>query len=98
MNLVLLFATGTLSDGMIGIPRQVTNCAPNRLTTTGGTPRRVASRPNAATPSGCVRKKLGVFQTLVINASRSSGVGAPASVWIVCSGVTCASDPSVELL
>src|SRR5271155_1191939 len=52
MNFVLLFSTGTLSDGMIGMPRQVMNCAPNRLTTTGGTPRRVASRPNAATPSG----------------------------------------------
>ena len=78
MNLVLPSSTGTLSDGISGMPRQVMNCAPNRLTTTGGTPRWVASRPNAAIPSGWVRKKLGVFQTLVISASRSSGVGAPA--------------------
>ena len=60
------------------MPRQVMNWAPNRLTTTGGTPRRVASRPNAATPSGWVRKKPGVFHTLVISASRSSGVGRAA--------------------
>ncbi|SHY10881.1 Uncharacterised protein [Mycobacteroides abscessus subsp. abscessus] len=58
----------------------------------------MASRPNAATPSGWVRKKPGVFQTLVIRASRSSGVGGPPSVLMVCSGVAWASRPYSALL
>ena len=69
------------------MPRQVMNCAPKRLTTTGGTPRQVASRPNAATPERVGQEEAGVFHTLVISASRSSGVGAPPRVWMVCSGV-----------
>ncbi len=77
--LVLPSATGTLSDGISGRPRQVMNCEPNRLTVGGGTPRRVHSRPNAAIASGWVRKKAGSFQTLVSSSSRSSGVGAPVS-------------------
>ena len=48
MILVLPSATGTLSLGTSGMPRQVRNCEPNRLTVGGGTPRRVHSRPKAA--------------------------------------------------
>lgn len=50
MTLVLPSATGTLSEGtggISGMPRQVRNCEPNRLTVGGGTPRRVHSRKSA---------------------------------------------------
>jgi hypothetical protein len=64
MILVLPSSTGTLSDGTSGMPRQVRNWAPNRLTVGGGTPRRVHSRPKAAMARGWVRKKPGSFHTL----------------------------------
>jgi hypothetical protein len=64
-----------------------------RECTRRGVPRRVASRPKAATPDGCVRKKAGSFQTLDNNSSRSSGVGAPVSGNTRCSSATCASSP-----
>ena len=63
-----------------------------------GVTRRVASRPKAATPSGWVRMKFGVFHTLVSRLSRSSGVGGPVSVLMVWSGTTCASRPYSSLL
>ena len=47
---------GTLSDGSSGTPRQVSSGLPNRLSVTGGTPRRVHSRPNAAIARGCAMK------------------------------------------
>ena len=91
--LVFPFSTGTLSDGMIGIPRQVRNCEPNRLTVGGGTPRRVHSRPNAAIAIGWVRKNPGSFHTRAIRLSRSSGVGGPARVDSVCFSAVLAISP-----
>ena len=71
---------GSLSLGTSGTPRHVRNGAPNRWTTTGGTPRRVASRPKAAMARGWAMKKAGFFQTSVSTSSRSSGVGGPERV------------------
>jgi len=58
---------GTLSTARSGCRRQVMNCAPNRLTTTGGTPRRVASRPERGHAKRVGQDESGVFHTLVIS-------------------------------
>src|SRR5436190_13837874 len=87
----LPFSTGTLSEGISGIPLQVRNCDPNKETVGGGTPLRVHSLPIAAMANGCNKKKPGSFQTLVISSSRSSGVGAPVLVFIICEGTTLCS-------
>ena len=84
MNLVCCSSTGTLSLGMIGIPRHVMNWAPNRFTG-GGTLRRVAPA------EGCDAERVGeeeggVFQTLVMSESRSSGVGPLPRTRMVCLG------------
>ena len=74
--LVLPFLSiGSLSEGTSGMPRQVMNGEPNKVTVGGGTPRRVHSRPKAAMARGWARKNAGSFQTLVSSSSRSSGVG-----------------------
>ena len=59
---------------------------PNRLIVTGGTPRQVHSRSNAAIALGCARKNAGFFQTRASSSSRSSGVGAPYRVLIRIAG------------
>ena len=69
--------TCNLLVGISGMPRHVMNGEPKMLTVGGGTPRRVASRPNAAIAFGCARKKAGFFQTSARRSSRSSGVGVP---------------------
>src|SRR5450432_963556 len=98
MILVLPFSTGTLSEGISGMPRQVRNGEPNKETVGGGTPLRVHSLPNAAIANGCNKKKPGSFHTLVISSSRSSGVGAPVLVFITCEGTTLCSRPYSLLL
>jgi|HubBroStandDraft_1064217.scaffolds.fasta_scaffold01200_16 hypothetical protein len=74
--------TGSLSEGMSGIPRQVINGEPNIVTVGGGTPRRVHSRPKAAIARGCARKKLGSFHTLAMSSSMPSGVAVVAFTFI----------------
>ena len=91
-------STFSLLLGTIGIPRQVSTGEPNRLTVAGGTPRRVASRPNAAIALGCARKNAGSFHTCVISSSRSSGVGGPASVLIRCCGGDVGEHPVIPVM
>src|SRR6478609_8808907 len=90
--------TGTLSEGISGKPRQVRNGEPNNETVGGGTPRLVHSLPKAAIARGCNKKKPGSFHTLVINSSRSSGVGAPVLVLIICDSATLCNKPYSLLL
>jgi hypothetical protein len=86
--------TASLSVGINGIPRQVTNCDPKMLTVAGGTPRRVASRPKAAIAFGWARKNAGFFHTSVRSSSISSGVGVPFRVLMRWRGTTSCSNPN----
>ena len=90
---LLLPSIFSLLHGTIGMPRQVITGEPNRFTVAGGTPRRVASRPNDAIAFGCARKNAGSFHTIVISSSRSSGVGGPSNVLIRCPDGTLARIP-----
>src|SRR5882757_11578355 len=98
MTFDLPFSTGSLSEGINGIPRQVRNWEPKRDTVGGGTPLRVHSRPNAATAFGCNKKNPGSFQTFEIRSSKSSGVGAPVRALMRCEASTLCSKPYSLLL
>ena len=93
MILVFPFSIGTLSEGINGMPRQVRNGDPNKETVGGGTPLLVHSLPNAAIANGFNKKNPGSFHTLAIRSSKSSGVGAPLLVFIICEGATLFNKP-----